>query len=459
MISESKRAGRFHLFAMPMGAGGHMAGWRCPGAEPAALMTLGYWQHIARTAERGMFDALFLADSQGFRPIAGVDAFARTDAIRLDPLVLHGALAASTRNIGLVATVSTSYNEPYAIARRLSTLDHISAGRAAWNVVTSTSENEAHNFGREAHFGHDERYARAEEAIGVCKGLWDGWEDDAVLADQDTGVFFDAAKVNGLYHKGGNFSVAGPLTMGRSPQGHPLVVQAGASDQGLDLAARTADAVFTSHPTMESGVAFYADLKARAAKAGRDPESLRIMTAIQPVAAASDQQAREEAEELNRAIPVQLALSYLRTVLGGMDLSGYDLDGPLPALSESNASLGTRQRVIDMASKGMTLGQIALAVAASRTSRSLAGTAQTIADELDRWYDSGACDGFVIAPPSLPVMLERFVDLVVPELQRRGRLRTAYEATTLRENLGLPRPPSRYTLNPSLRCAPEIWQE
>ncbi|GFM30953.1 LLM class flavin-dependent oxidoreductase [Novosphingobium sp. PY1] len=457
-MTQKTRAGQYHLFAMPMGSGGHMAGWRHEEAEPAALMTLGYWQHIARTAERGMFDALFLADSQGFRPIAGVDAFAATDAIRLDPLVLHGALAASTQNLGLVATVSTSYNEPYAIARRLSTLDHVSAGRAAWNVVTSTSENEAHNFGREAHYGHAERYARAEEAIAVCKGLWDGWEDGAVIADKASGVFFEAAKVNGLYHKGEHFCVAGPLTMGRSPQGHPLIVQAGASEEGLELAARTADAVFTSHPTMESGVAFYAGLKKRVAAAGRDPESLRIMTAIQPVPAVTAEQAEAEAKALNEAIPPKLALSYLKTVLGGIDLSRYDLDGPLPELPDSNASLGTRQRIIDMGASGMTLGEIAVAVAASRTSRSLAGTAETIADELERWYEARACDGFVIAPPSLPVMLDRFVDLVVPELQRRGRVRTAYKGSTLRENLGLGRPQSRYTLDPALRAEPEIWQ-
>lgn len=457
-MTQATRAGRFHLFAMPMGAGGHLAGWRHEGAAPEALMTLGYWQHIARSAERGMFDALFLADSQGFRPIEGADAFAATDAIRLDPLVLHGALAASTQNLGLVATVSTSYNEPYAIARRLSTLDHVSDGRAAWNVVTSTSENEAHNFGREAHFGHAERYARAEESITICKGLWDGWEDGAVLADKQSGVFFDAGKVNALDHKGDHFSVAGPLTMGRSPQGHPLVVQAGASEEGLELAARTADAVFTSHPTMESGVAFYADLKARVAAAGRDPESLRIMTAIQPIVAETEERAKAEAEALNRTIPPKLALSYLKTALGGMDLSRYDLDGPLPELTDSNASQGTRQRIIDMGKNGMTLGEIAVAVAASRTSRSLAGTADMIADELERWYAAHACDGFVIAPPSLPVMLDRFVDLVVPELQRRGRVRTAYEGATLRENLGLDRPVSRYTLDPALRAEPEIWR-
>lgn len=446
-----------HLFSMPMGAGGHMAGWRHPEADPDALMTLGYWQKIAALSEQGCFDAMFIADSQGFRPIPGADAFSRTDAIRLDPLVLLGALAAGTSKLGLIATISSSYNEPYGIARRLSTLDHLSGGRAGWNVVTSTSENEAHNFGRESHYGHAERYARAEEAVNVCKALWDGWEDGAVLANKQGGQFLDPAKVNGLFHKGDHFSVAGPLTLGRPPQGNPLIVQAGASDQGLEMAARTADAVFTSHPTMESCIAFYTDLKKRVADAGRDPASLRILTAIQPVPAGSDEEGEAEARKLNENIPVELGMSYLSTALGGIDFSGHDRDGPLPDLPESNASQGTRNRIIDMGKRGMSLGEIAVAVAATRTSRPLAGTASTIADEMERWFDAGACDGFVIAPPSLPVMLERFVESVVPELQRRGRVRTEYSGSTLRDNLGLDRPQSRYTLEPSLKCAPEIW--
>jgi len=451
-------AAKMHLFSMPMGAGGHMAGWRHREADPDALMTLGYWQKIAALSQQGCFDAMFIADSQGFRPIPGADAFCRTDAIRLDPLVLLGALAATTEGLGLIATISTSYNEPYAIARRLATLDHLSGGRAGWNVVTSTSENEAHNFGRDSHFGHAERYDRAEEAIAVCRGLWDGWEDGALLADAASGRFLDPSRVNGLFHKGRHFSVAGPLTMGRCPQGNPLVVQAGASNEGLALAARTADAVFTSHPTMESCIAFYNDLKQRVADAGRDPRSLRILTAVQPVPAGSDDEARREAERMNDAIPVELGLAYLSTALGGIDLSGYDLDGPLPELPPSNASQGTRSRILDMGARGMSLGQIALAIAATRTSRPLSGTAQTIADEMERWFDAGACDGFVIAPPAMPVMLERFVEAVVPELQRRGRVRTAYEGRTLRDNLGLPRPLSRYAIDPSLRQEPEIWQ-
>lgn len=457
-MTEHSGADKMHLFAMPMGAGGHMAGWRHEGAGAAELMTLAHWQKIAALSEQGCFDALFIADSQGFRPIPGADAFSRTDAIRLDPLVLLGALAATTDKLGLIATISSSYNEPYAIARRLATLDHLSGGRAGWNVVTSTSENEAHNFGRESHFGHAERYDRAEEAITVCKGLWDGWEDGAVLADKAAGQFLDPEKINGLNHQGDHFSVAGPLTMGRTPQGHPLVVQAGASSQGLELAARTADAVFTSHPTMESCIAFYNDLKQRVADAGRDPASLRILTAVQPVPGGTITEAEAEAEQMNSSIPVELGLSYLSTALGGIDLSAYDLDGPLPELPPSNASQGTRARIIDMGKRGLKLGEIAVAVAATRTSRPLAGTAVTIADELETWFDAGACDGFVIAPPALPVMLERFVESVVPELQKRGRVRASYAGSTLREGLGLDRPESRYSLNPSLRREPEIWQ-
>tara|TARA_R100001086_G_scaffold231242_2_gene151886 strand:+ start:549 stop:1901 length:1353 start_codon:yes stop_codon:yes gene_type:complete len=447
-----------HLFAMPMGSGGHLAGWRLSGSGAEKLMTLEYWKEIAQLSEAGCFDALFIADSQGFRIIEGADAFCQTDAVRLDPVTLLAALSACTRHLGLVATMSTSYNEPYIAARRLATLDHLSGGRAAWNVVTSTSENEAHNFGRDVHFGHAERYERASEFVDVVKALWDGWDDDAFEYDRQGARFFNPDKVHGLYYKGDHFSVAGPLTLGRPPQGHPVIVQAGASSAGLDLAARTADAVFTSHPKLESAIAFYADLKARVVAAGRPADSLKIMCAIQPVAAASKSEAEAEVADLNALIPDNLAMGYLQMSIGGVDLSAHDPDGPLPNLPASNASQATRQRIIDMSEKqGMSIRQIARKMAESRTSHALAGTPGMIADQMQEWFEKGAADGFVIAPPALPMMLRSFVELVVPELQSRGLLRVSYEGDTLRDRLGLQRPVNRYEVDPSLHQEPEIW--
>ena len=450
---------KMHLFSMPMGLGGHIAGWRHPRSNPADILTLGYWRHLAELSEAGKFDALFLADSQGFRPIAGAGAFCQTDAVRFDPVTLTAALSTFTRHLGFICTLSTSYNEPYSVARRLATLDHVSAGRAGWNVVTSTSENEAHNFGRESHYGHAERYARAGEFVDVVKGLWDGWDDDAYLFDRNGGRFFDPAKVHGLFHQGAQFKVAGPLTLGRPPQGHPVVVQAGASEDGLQLAARTAEAVFTSHPTLDSATAFYADLKRRVTDAGRPADSLRILCAVQPIVAASREAAEQEARALDGMIPVELAIAQLQMSLGNVDLSGCDPDGPLPELPDSNASLGTRRRILDLSrDEGLSLGQIALRTASARTSMMLTGGPEDVADRLQTWFEAGAADGFVVAPPALPVMLERFVETVVPILQARGVFREHYDGPTLRDHLGLERPVSRYETDPGLHREPEIWQ-
>lgn len=447
------------LFAMPMGAGGHIAGWRHAAAKPGLIHEIEYWQEIARTAERGKFDALFLADSQGFRPVVGRDAFSRLDNMRMDPITLHGALAVSTSRLGLIGTLSTSYNEPYSAARRLATLDHISKGRAGWNVVTSTSENEAHNFGRDAHFGHAERYERAGEFIEVVKGLWDSWDDDAFVIDPESGRYFNPDKVHGLYHQGKHFRVAGPMTMGRPPQGYPVIVQAGASEAGLELAAATAEAVFTSHPMLESAQQFYKDLKARVVAKGRRADSLKILTAIQPIVADSEAEANAISEELTALIHEDVAISLLQMSLGGFDFSGHDLDGPLPDLPPSKASQGTQKRIVDLARKeNLSIIQVARQVAAGRTSKMVNGTPVQIADTLEQWFKAGAADGFVIAAPILPEMLARFVDQVVPILQERGLFRADYTGATLREHLELERPPSRYALNPDLHQEPEIWK-
>lgn len=447
------------LMAFPLYTGAHAAGWRHPDADVGRLHDVDFHARAAQTAERGKFDAFFLADAQGFRTIAGAAAYSRTDAPRMEPITLLSALSMVTSHIGLIGTMSTSYNEPYSVARRLSTLDHISCGRSGWNVVTSTSENEAHNFGRDSHFEHDERYERAAEFIEVCKGLWDSWDDDAFEFDKENGRYFDPAKLHGLAHSGRFFKVAGPLTVGRAPQGYPVIVQAGASSAGQRLAAATAEVVFTSHPSLDSAQKFYRELKEQVAAAGRDPDSCKIMTAIQPMVAESEAEARATLAMLDDLIHPDLAISMLQLALGNVvDLTLLDPDGPLPEIPVTNANRSTQQRVVEWAEREqLSIAQIAKKVAAARTSKVDAGTPTQIADMMQTWFEGKAADGFVIASAYYPVMLDRFVDLVVPELQRRGLFRTEYEGTTLRENLGLDRPASQYLGQPDLHVEPEIW--
>lgn len=458
-MSGAARAEKMHLFAMPMGAGGHIAGWRHPLADAGRLTEVDYYKTVAGIAERGKFDAMFLADAQGFRTIVGKGAFARTDLYRMDPVTLLGALSMTTSRLGLIATLSTSYNEPYSAARRLSTLDHISQGRAGWNVVTSTTQNEAHNFGRDAHFGHAERYARAGEFIEVAKKLWDSWDDDAFVADRAGGNYIDPDKVHAVNHAGTFFKVAGPMTTARSPQGHPVIVQAGSSNDGLALAAATAEAVFTSHPSLPSAKAFYDDLKARVVEAGREAGELKILTAIQPIVAPTREEAERIEAELSDLIHPELAIALLQMQLGGFDLSDHDIDGPLPEIPQSQGSQGTMKRIVDHAAReNLSIIQIARQIAAGRTSKTVTGTAEDVANLLESWFKEGAADGFVIAAPILPDMLARFVDGVVPILQRRGLFRQDYEGATLRDHLGLARPASPHAGRPDLHVEPEIWQ-
>lgn len=432
---------QMHMFAMPMGSGAHIAGWRHPLAGESRLHDPNHYIDIGRLAEQGLFDAVFLADAQGFRPVPGAESFSRIDAIRMDPVTVLAAMAMTTTRVGLVATLSTSYNEPYAVARRLATLDHLSAGRAGWNVVTSTTEHEAHNFGRDAHYGHAERYDRAGEFVDVVRGLWDGWDDDAIAADRASGRYADPAGIGALDHRGRHFAVEGPLTLGRPPQGHPVIVQAGGSDDGLALAVRVADVIFTSHPAQESATRFNTDLKARARAAGRMDGGPRVLTAIQPIIAASRAEARAIADELDALIAPDLAIAMLGMQFGGIDLSGYDPDGPLPSFPDADGSIGSRRRIVEQAQReSLSLLGIARKVAAGRTSYTVHGTAEDVSDVLCNWFSAGAADGFVIAAPILPEMLARFVTGVVPILQERGLFRGRYDGTTLRDHLGLERP-------------------
>lgn len=458
-MSNSLNKKQMHMFVMPMGAGGHIAGWRHPLADSGRLQSIDYYRTIAQTAERGKFDAFFMADAQGFRRVVGKNAFARTDLYRMDPITLLSAVSMSTTNLGFIATLSTSYNEPYSAARRLATLDHVSGGRAGWNVVTSTTEHEAHNFGRDAHFGHSERYARAEEFVEVAKKLWDSVEDGALQADRESGLYLDTDKIHAVDHEGKFFKVAGPMTTARPPQGHPVIVQAGASEEGLNMAARTAEAVFTSHPALVSAKAFYDDLKARVVAAGRSADSLKILTAIQPIVAETEEAAKALEAELEALIHPELAIALLQMQLGDVDLSSYNLNGPLPEITETRRSQGTMKRIVEHAKReNMSIIQIARYVAAGRTSKTVTGTAEQVADLIEQWFTEGAADGFVIAAPILPDMLARFVDNVIPILQARGVFRTEYASTTLRGNLGLEKPANYFDLNPDQKREPEIWQ-
>lgn len=453
----SKR--QMHLMAFPTGLGAHVAGWRK--ATPAGGQhSLKYYAHLAQVAEKGLFDAIFIADAQGYRTIVGRDAYARVDAMRVDPLVLLGGLVACTEKLGLVCTLSTSYNEPYAVARRMASLDHLSDGRAGWNVVTSTSQNEARNFGRDQHFGHAERYERAGEFLEVVQGLWDSFEDDAIEVDTETGRYFNPDKVHALDHEGKHFRVAGPLTCARPPQGHPVILQAGSSDTGQALAARTAEVVFTSHPNLQSALKFYNNLKEQVVAVGRSADSLKIVPAIQPLVADTEEEARAIEAELEALVHPDLAIALLQMQIGQtLDLSQYDPNGPLPDMPDSNGARSIQARVAEMSRDGdVSILQLARRIAAGRTSAAMTGTPVQIADAMEEWFNTGAADGFVIIPPILPDQLEVFVEKVVPELQRRGLFRTEYEGSTLRDHLGLDRPVSRYEDPDTPRIEPRIWQ-
>jgi FMN-dependent oxidoreductase (nitrilotriacetate monooxygenase family) len=447
------------LLAFLMQTGGHIAGWRHPEAASSALTDPRYFQHLARTAERGLFDAVFLADYVGYHPVRGKGVFASLETPKLDPALLLSHMAAVTSRVGLIATASTTYSEPYDVARRFATLDHVSGGRAGWNIVTSTMENEAHNYGKDAHLGHTERYARAAEFVDVTRLLWDSWEDGAYVADKAAGRNTDPERIHALAHKGEHFSVAGPLTVPRPPQAHPVLVQAGASDTGKAFAARYAEVIFTSHPAIESARAFRTEMRELAVAAGRSPDSIKIMTAITPIIGATRDEALATQACLDGAIPGPVAIGKLEGLLGNFDLSRFDPDGPLPPIPPSTLSQSTRDRVVELAEREkLSIVDLARRVAAGRTSSTVVGTAPEIADALEEWYTTGAADGFVISAPYLPAGLDRFVDEVVPELQQRGLFRTEYEGATLRENLGLARPANAFASDPELGGEPEIWQ-
>ncbi|MEC1407727.1 LLM class flavin-dependent oxidoreductase [Bacillus halotolerans] len=424
------------------GTGHHVASWRHPDAPADASMNLGYFKELARTAERGKLDMLFLADS------LSIDSKSHPNVLtRFEPFTLLSALAQVTSRIGLTATASTTYSEPFHIARQFASLDHLSNGRAGWNVVTSSIESTALNFSGEKHLEHHLRYQRAEEFVEAVKGLWDSWEEGAFIRNKETGEFFDKEKMHELNHKGDYFSVRGPLNVSRTPQGQPVIIQAGSSGDGKALAAKTAEVIFTAQNHLESAQEFYQSIKKQAAEFGRDPQKIAIMPGIFPVIADTEEEARAKYQELQDLIIPSVGLQILQNYLGGIDLSAYPLDGPLPKLDAdaSNAVKSRFKLVQEMAERdNMTIRELYKYVAGSRGHHIFVGTPEQLADKMQEWVDHKACDGFNIMPPLLPEGIELFVDKVVPILQERGVFRNEYEGTTLREHFGLEKPVNRY---------------
>ena len=414
--------------------------WRHPDAEVDASTSLSFYTRQAQLAERGKFDYLFVADS------VSINARSSPHYLnRFEPLTILSAVAAVTERIGLVGTATVSYTEAYNLARQFASLDHISGGRAGWNVVTSWLEGSAANFGRDKHLDHDVRYRLAEEYLDVVKGLWDSWEDDALVRDKASGQFLDPAKLHELNHKGEFLSVKGPLNISRSPQGRPVIFQAGSSEDGRNFAARHAEAIFTHQEDLAEGQAFYADVKARARGFGRDPEQLLVLPGGRPVVGSTEQEAERLYGELAGLVSLENALRALGRSFNDHNFSVYDPDGPFPqqvAEEGRRSNQSASERVLADAARGLTLGEIALRVATPRSH--FTGTPEQIADRFQLWLDQRGSDGFNLFE-SLPGQLEVFVDQVVPILQARGIYKRDYPGSTLRETLGLDVPVNRHT--------------
>ena len=442
----SIQKGQIKLGAFLMNTGHHVAAWRHPDAWAEHGLEFAHYKKLAQTVEQAKFDMAFLADGVAVRRDHNLESLSRSGQIvHFEPLTLLSALSAVTEHIGLVATASTTYNEPYHIARKFASLDYLSGGRAGWNVVTSASEAEAHNFNRDKHMDHALRYERAREFLQVVTGLWDSWDDDAFVRDKEAGLYFEPDKLHVLNHKGKHFSVKGPLNVARPPQGYPVIVQAGASEDGQDFAAQTAEVIFTAQQTLEEAQAFYAGIKGRLAKYGRTPDQLKIMPGVFPVIGYTEKEAQEKYDQLQNLIHPSVGLALLSGNIGGFDLSSYPLDGPLPELPETNLNKSRQKLVTDLARReNLTIRQLYQAIAGARGHWTIWGTPEQIADRLEEWFVHDAADGFNLMPPYLPGGLDDFVELVLPILRERGLFRTEYEGRTLRENLGLARPVNQF---------------
>lgn len=436
-------ARHLHLNAFLMSTGHHEASWRLPGSNTHANTDVRHYQHLAQVAERGTMDSIFFADS----PVLLGD-IGRRPAGALDPTVLLTAIAVATERIGLIATASTTYNDPYNLARRFASIDHVSDGRAGWNVVTTANAGAAQNFGLDDQPAHQERYARADEFLDVTGKLWDSWDDDAPIRDKAAGVWGDQSKIRTIDHIGRHFRVRGPLNLPRSPQGHPLIVQAGSSEDGKSFAARHAEAVFTAQQTLADARAFYADLKQRAADVGRDPDTIKILPGIVPVIGSTEQEALRLEQQLDDLIKPEYARAQLARTLR-VDPEDLPLDRQLPAdLPAEDEIEGAKSRytlIVNLARREqLTVRQLIGRLGGGRGHRTFSGTPEQVADAIIEWFDHDAADGFNIMPAALPSGLEVFVDAVVPILRNRGVFRREYAGRTLRDHYGLERPAHRY---------------
>jgi FMN-dependent oxidoreductase (nitrilotriacetate monooxygenase family) len=426
-----------NLNAYLRNSGYHEAAWRVSGAPPAAVLSAGYYVELARTAERGVLDSIFLPDSPGvveFRAEYLPGAW-------FDPLQLLSALATATEHVGLVATVSTTYSLPWDVARRLATLDHLSGGRAGWNIVTTVEPQVAANFGDQPHPPREDRYARADEYVDVVLKLWDSWEDDAALMSRETGRWADGTKLHAPRHHGTRFDVAGLLPFPRSPQGHPFLTQAGSSPAGVALAAKYADAVFTPQSDLDKAVAARRDLRERAAANGRNPDHIRVLPGLPFVLGSTDAEARARRAELEDGTSDEFRWRNVAN-LAGLDHRAIDPDEPLPAEvldSAPRTSFGASIHQLAR-ERPAPFREIARRFSALPGGLDFTGTPEGMADLMERWWRAGASDGFTLMPHILPEQLDLFVDHVVPILQRRGIARTEYAGRTLREHVGLPRP-------------------
>jgi FMN-dependent oxidoreductase (nitrilotriacetate monooxygenase family) len=427
---------QLHLNAFLMGVGHHEAAWRLARTDARNVTDVRHFQRLAQIAEAGKLDSVFLADG-----LATWHNVRRNIASVFEPLTLLSALATVTDHIGLIATVSTTYNEPFHVARKFASLDHISGGRAGWNIVTSGTEREAQNFNRTELPNHAYRYQRAAEFLDVTLRLWDSWEADALVYDTEAGIFADSEKIREINHVGTEFRVRGPLNVPRSPQGRPLLVQAGSSEDGKDFAARYAEAIFTAQQTLQGAQEFYRDVKSRALALGRDPDHIKILPGIAPVVGSTTAQAQALAAELETLIVPEYALAQLSTLLN-VDLTDAPLDSRLPELPDETSTEGMQSRyklVVDLARReDLTIRQLLGRLGGGRGHRVVAGTPPEIADQIELWFTSGAADGFNVMPQHLPDGLREFTEQVVPILQARGLFRTEYNGTTLREHYGLP---------------------
>lgn len=426
------------------GHGSHVAGWRHPSVDLARADRFAQYVDIAREAERAKLDFVFLADSPSVSYMHQPVMLRRVPQIyHLEPMTLLSALAPLTQHVGLVGTMTTTFNEPYNVARLIASLDHISGGRACWNVVTTTNDQAAPNFGLDEQLPKDERYARAEEFVDVVRGLWDSWEEDAFIADRATGIYADPAKMHFLDHRGKHFAVRGPLNVPRTPQGHPLVCVAADAPAGRDLAARVADLMFNAQVKLDNAQAFYRDVKGRMAQFGRQPDELSIVLGCTFIVGRTDAEAREKYAFLESLIDVEIGMQYLN-YLALRDLSGYPLDEPLPAILKEDRSRSRLNIVVDEAERdGLTLRQTAIRYADSFGHLRMVGSGETVANQIEAWFRGEAADGFVIRMAYAPESLTDFNTLVLPILQERGLYRTGYTGATLRENLGLDKPASR----------------